>query len=389
MRQLPWWTATAVLLLSTVQCRRGDPPEPAPETASARAAPLAESKRTSTAETTPRSVERAPEPKATRHPALLEAPQHEAGPLRLLSPHQRRSHQLRGSGHTHCAPDHSGVAAATQQLRLRNLGPDHRHHFVWMTAHDFVAPDPGVTGIQHLFGVELYTKRLEGRPSPHMVALLPDGRLAGTEQRPFGVYELDLQRAASAITRAGGLSVLAHPSRYSPALEALRAVDDDLWGIEVLSGSTDPEQNARFVDARLTAGRYVCLSAGGDIHGEDYKLTSGYQVVEVERPDAPAQVLFQAIRVCNFFACGVKSPRHGPIRRPAVDVRSGEIHFSSTTLLRSIRFVGRGGKPLSEAHATTQASYRPNLRDTYVRVEAVSTDGNARCYSQPVWVLPR
>lgn len=70
-------------------------------------------------------------------------------------------------------------------------------------------------------------------------------------------------------------------------------------------------------------------------------------------------------------------------------VRSGEVHFSSATLLRSIRFVGRDGKTLYEARATTRASYRPKLPDRYVRVEAMSADGNARCYSQPVWLLPR
>lgn len=323
------------------------------------------------------------------HPALLQGHTYEAGPLRLVTPHQRRAHQLRGSGHTHCAPDHSGVDARTQQERLRKLGPDHRHHFTWMTAHSFVAPDPQVDGIHHLFGVELYTKQLEGGRSPHVVALLPDGSLAGADQQPFGTYELGLQEAATAITGAGGLSVLAHPSRYSPSSDALRALNEDLWGIEVLSGSTRPEHNARFIDERLSSGRYVCLSAGGDIHQEDYKLTSGYQVVEVDRLDATPMELFQSIRTCNFFACGVSSVRHGPIRRPSLSVRDGALHFSSETVLRSVRFVGREGRLLHEARSTTTASYQPTPSDRYVRVEAVSADAGARCYSQPTWVIPR
>ena len=238
-----------------------------------------------------------------------------------------------------------------------------------------------------MFGVEIYTKRLEDRRSPHMLALLPNGVLADPERRPFGVYELDVQSASAAIARAGGLAVLAHPSRYSPTLEALKSVDEHLWAVEILSGSTDPDANAAFIDARLSAGKYTCVSAGGDIHDEDYKLTLGYQVVDVARQTPTREELFEAVRRCNFFACAVKNVRHGPIRRPALELRDQGIHFSSGTVLRSVRFVGRDGEVLHEARSTSQASYAPKIGDAYVRVEAVSADGAARCYSQPTWVV--
>lgn len=336
----------------------------------------------------PASAEQAASPSG-EHFALRHAATLRAGPLELRSPHRRLAHQIRGSGHTHCAPDHSGIDAAAQQRRLMGLGPDHRHHFVWITAHDFVAPDPDVPGVQHMFGVEIYTKRLEARQSPHVLALLPDGALADPAKRPFGVYELDVQGASSAIARAGGLAVLAHPSRYSPSLEAVKAVDEHLWALEILSGSTDPDANAAFVDARLSAGKYTCLSAGGDIHDEDYKLTLGYQVVDVAGPRPTRDELFEAVRRCNFFACAVKGVRHGPIRRPALELRDGGIHFSSNTVLRSVRFIGRGGEVLHEARSTARASYSPQIGDSYVRVEAVSADGAARCYSQPTWIVQR
>lgn len=323
------------------------------------------------------------------HRALGAALTHAFPGFELKLTHRPAPHQVRGSGHTHCAPDHSAVDPAEQQRRLVALGPDHRHHFVWMTAHNFVAPDPRVDGVLHMFGVEIYTKRLPGESSPHMVALLPDAKLAGVEARPFGVYEFDVPHAARAIAAAGGLSVLAHPSRYSPSTDALLTAGPELWAIEVLSGSTRPEDNARFVDDRLSAGKFTCLSAGGDIHGEDYKLTSGYQVVEADRPELDRQDLFAAIAACNFFACGVRSEKHGPIRAPRFEAREGALHFSSKTVLRSVRFVGKGGRVLHEAKGTTRARYTPKREDGYVRVEAVSVDGNARCYSQPAWIEDR
>jgi hypothetical protein len=323
-----------------------------------------------------------------QHPALIHGSSHDFPSFRVISPHRHSEHELQGSAHTHCAPDHSDIEASAQQLRLRSLGPDHRHHFVWMTAHDFVAPDPGVEHIQHMFGVELYTKPLDGLRSPHVIGLLQDGSLADPEKRPFGVYRYGLKEAAQAISRAGGLAVLAHPSRYSPTEASLAEVGTELWGIEVLSGSTRPEENLTFIDARLSTGVYTCLSAGGDIHKEDYKLTAGYQIVASPRPTLGRDELFEAVRNCNFFACGVKSPRHGPIRRPQLQVRNDGIHFSSKTALDSIRFIGQHGKVLHEARSTISARYEPREEDFYVRIEAVSADRNARCYSQPLWIGP-
>ncbi len=303
------------------------------------------------------------------------------------NPHRPLPYSVRGSGHTHVAPDHSGIDAMLQEERLRDLGPGHQHDFVWITAHNFVAPDPGVSQIQHLFGVEVYTRKDARGVSPHVVALLPDGSLADAGAEPFGLYEHDLQDLADAIERAGGLAVLAHPARYSPDERDVIAVDDALWGIEALSGSTKPEDNLRFIDARLSAGKYTCLSAGGDIHAEDYKTTLGYQVVQVSTPTPTAAEIVDQVRACNFFACGTRNTGDAPLESLTLVAVQDEIRFASAGELDEIRFVGRGGKVLKAATSTRTAALRLEGDETYVRVEAIGSEGRARCYSQPVWII--
>lgn len=307
--------------------------------------------------------------------------------LSAYVPNRGGAFALRGSGHTHCAPDHSGIAPETQVRRLRELPGAHAHDFVWLTAHNFVAPDPGVSGIMHMFGVEVYTATLPSGVAPHMLAYLPDGSLANESTFPFGAFDLDLGAAAAAIVAKGGLPALAHPARLPPTEAEMDSVGEQLWGMEVTSGSSNAEENLMMVDQRLSRGRYVCLTAGGDIHGEDYRLTSGYQVVSVDTPSPDRKSLFAAVAACNMFACGVQNTSVEPLDPPRLTVVGDSVELSLPRPAESIRFVGKGGVVLSEYGGVSSARYAPRLSDQYVRVEAVGDRGRARCYSQPIWLV--
>ncbi len=305
--------------------------------------------------------------------------------LGLYNPHRPGAATVKGSGHTHCDPDHSGMEPAVQEARLRDLPGAHHHDFVWMTAHNFVAPNPGVSGILHMFGVEVYVKQASGA-SPHMLAYLPNGSLADTEATPFGYYSKDVMGAAEAIRKAGGLPALAHPLRYALPDADVSAMDERLWGIEVLSGSSNVEQNLGFIDKWLSSGKYACLTAGGDIHDEDWSVTRGHQVVTVPSATPTMSQVFDAVAACNFFACGATSTTSTVVDPPELRVTGGAIEIkvpSSATL----RFIGRDGAVLSEKTGVTSASYTPSGSELYVRVEAVGTGMGARCYSQPLWLV--
>lgn len=297
----------------------------------------------------------------------------------VYNPHRGGANRYQGSGHTHSAPDHSGIDVRRQEERLRDLPGAARHHFVWLTAHLTVVGDPGVSGITHLFGVENYTKKLPSGQAPHVLAFLPDNSLVGKSQ-PFGLYNYTLLEMPALIEAAGGLAVLAHPSRYSPTIAETVSVNDSLWGIEVVSGGTSPGANYPHLDARLRAGKYTCASAGSDLHAANNGLTWGYQLVSAE--SSTREVLFEAVKACNFFACRADNERVTPVTGPEVRVVDGSIH-ASMDRSGTIRFVSGSG--VRKTANGTAADYTPAADDRYVRVE-LSVSG-AQCYSQALWIM--
>lgn len=305
--------------------------------------------------------------------------------LGVYNPHRPGGATVKGSSHTHAAPDHSGIDAAEQEARLRDLPPPHAQDFVWLTAHNFVAPSPNVPNVLHMFGVEVYVKQASGS-APHMLALLPNGALADEEDTPFGYYSKDISGGAAAIRAAGGLPALAHPMRYAISEAEARALDERLWGIEVMSGSSVVEDNLEFLDEHLSRGKYACLTAGGDIHDEDWSVTRGYLVVSVPKKPASMGEVFEATKACNFFACGAHDEDTTLVEPLALRVEQGRIVVSAP-VLATIRFVGKGGNVLKEEKRVMRSEYAPQGDELYVRVEALGPSSRARCYSQPLWLV--
>ncbi len=304
--------------------------------------------------------------------------------LYAYSPHRDFGCEYRGSGHTHASPDHSGIDAAVQEARLRDLSPEVAQQFTWLTVHSLVGPDPGVDNFQHLFGIEVYASVGENGVAPHVLGYFKDGALVGTN--PFGAYTSSFAEVVEAVHEEGGLASLAHPSRYPTTDGELLAVGN-LWGIEVVSGDSDPEVNAAAWDRRLGSGRFTCANAGGDIHAEDYRFTRGVQVVS--SPEAvPTQAgLHEQVAACNFFACRSWNDDYPLLKKPRLTVEDGAIVFTSDDVVDTIRFVGRGGATLATASSTMAASYVPDGSEGYVRVEAHQSTGAIECYSQPVWLM--
>ncbi len=318
------------------------------------------------------------------HPSLPLSPV--GDDLLAYNPHRGGAHVVRGSAHTHSAPDHSGIDPAEQERRLGALDEAHRHHFVWLTAHDVVVADPGVDGVVHLHGTEIYADEGASGNNTHMVALLPNADLVG-EELPFGRYRHGVSELSQRIAAADGLSVVAHPVRYSPTTEEIESAPTTLWGIEGISKDTDIAGNLAYVDARLTAGRYVCISAGADIHQEDWSMTKGFQVVSVAGQSPSATDIFRAVAACNFFACTVGNDDATPIGSPTLTVDEEGIHFDASSEVERIAFVGREGQELSAHENVSSADYLPTA-EGYVRVEAHRPGDGAVCLSQPVWLLP-
>jgi hypothetical protein len=261
-----------------------------------------------------------------------------------------------------------------------------------MTGHTFVAPDPGVSGIVHLFAAEVYSSKYPSSGAePHVLAYLPKGDLAlgsapGVSERPFGYFKHDLNTLSELVGAQGGLLAWAHPSR-NPLTEPELAAVKGLWGMEVVSGATDVQANLAFLDRRLSAGHYTCLTGGGDIHAETTRLTRGYQLVEVEAAEPSREQIFASVAACNFFVCAVQDTSVEPLEPPYVSVEDEKISVRLPRAADAIRFVGAEGEVLHTATGVDAATYPPTAADGYVRVEMSASAGKATCYSQPIWLV--
>src|SRR5690606_18695496 len=127
--------------------------------------------------------------------------------------------------------------------------------------------------------------------------------------------------------------------------------------------ATDVEANLEFVDRRLSMGHYVCLTGGGDIHDETYRHTHGYQLVDVASADPSREEIFEEVSSCNFFVCETKDTETAPIEPPRLFIADGAISVTLPRAADSVRFIGEGGKVLSEVSDVDSASHAPVVSD--------------------------
>ncbi|HXG38072.1 MAG TPA: PHP domain-containing protein [Bacteroidota bacterium] len=89
-------------------------------------------------------------------------------------------------------------------------------------------------------------------------------------------YQVSPQEAFQLISKAGGLSFLAHPGKYTTELELSELIDLGMDGIEVVHPSHDSNRQAFY---RSVVDQYFLLESGGsDFHGgkksDEYALGS-------------------------------------------------------------------------------------------------------------------
>ncbi len=139
------------------------------------------------------------------------------------------------------------------------------------------------------------------RSGPHLMAICPG------EFVPIG--ELDFHASAEAVQRAGGIAVLAHPTRQ----EVAQTRDAPLDGIEVWNGIRDgwgPNSALlRSLLAMQEAGRSIVGFGGPDAHAASH-LFKVETVLETERATA--------LSVLDCLRSGRFSLRRGPVKIAAL-----------------------------------------------------------------------
>jgi hypothetical protein len=317
-------------------------------------------------------------------------------------------HWLKGSTHVHAAPSgDSGTDVASVIAWYESRGYD----FIVLTDHNRVTKiDPAATGpavrnpdkgLVVLAGIELtYNPGACDPPPPERdgkcrihvnglgVTARPDGKIEWADRKAS--TRIAMYRAARRwIEAAGGVVQLNHPQWHwgtSPELLSLLA-GEGVHLVEIANAqfarwnagdAKRPSMEALW-DAVLTAGGTMWGIASDDAH--DYaadgsgKYPAGGAWIMVDAPRDPVAIV-KAIDEGRFYSStGVALVR--------VDVWNGalSIEIDSTTP-HTIRFIGSGGRVLSDVRGTS-ATFPLAGVPGYVRAVVERADG-AKAWVQPV-----
>ena len=281
--------------------------------------------------------------------------------ISLLNPYKSKANRYKVQLHCHTT-NSDGVDTPTALMTAyKNAG----YHACAITDHDYLTPDPGVTDILHIPGVE------ESPTAGHIT------NLACTAQSTSTV----LQTIIDDILLDGALAAPAHPwwsSRpiYQDILQSL--IGNQL--IEIANQKVSPVLNDSLWDFVLTRGVNAWAIGVDDCH--DIAGTAFDKCfVEVMADTLSVAAIKESLREGNLYVRQTGAPQL------TVSVSGNAITVTSDVAM-IIRFIGRNGLSLSLINNVTSASYTVKGWEGYIRIRAMDqATSTYRAWTQPIWIL--
>ena len=286
--------------------------------------------------------------------------------------------QWKGNLHCHTTESDGHLSPAEVVWRYRQAGYD----FLAITDHRRItAPPEADSGLLMLSGIEL-DYRVMGR---HMQAIHILGVGMGAEL----TEETDLlsapQRGVDLIRAHGGLAIFAHPAwslAETETIEALRG----LSAAEIYNHVSDAPWNPRrgdsslILDACFSDGFLLPAVAGDDAH--HYTGDECHSAVIACAEACTREQILSALDKGSVYAS------QGP-RILSLSLSDGEARVECTPCRRvffTSNFSYAHGRMIT-GECVTEASYRVQSAETYIRVELEDEKG-LRAWSSPI-PLPR
>lgn len=251
------------------------------------------------------------------------------------------------------------------------------YDFVALADHWLPSGTGRVKGMTVLSGVELHTD-VDGDQVAHIVGVGFD-----PERLTLPDEQSSAQALIDAINRAGGISILAHPSWSMNTVEFILSLEG-LSGAEVyntFSGTpwnADRASSAHILDLVATKGRLLPMVAADDSHR--YGGEEGVSYTMVNARENTPEALLEALRAGSFFASQGPAFRQIMLNGRDVAVECSpceKVVFSSNLQWGSERCIS--GRDLTHVH------YRMNEKERFLRVELIDRFGR-RAWSSPVEV---
>jgi hypothetical protein len=243
------------------------------------------------------------------------------------------------------------------------------YDFVSITDHDYVTPDPGVSGILFILGDEDYVTA-------------PIGNAAHLKKMGISVTDQSLQAAQTTIdlgTADSNYMELNHPGGGANGWETTDIEQTNgYFGMEIWNGIRNDEFDTE-IDTVLTKGKKLWVSSVDDLHD----ISAGYagkQAVKVYANSLTASNILDSLKAGNFYS--VKTPS-GQTEHVLTITQSGNTITISTNQSSTFEWYSKGSI-IQTNSSTTSASYTITGTELYIRCRI--TGGTAVAWTNPIFV---
>jgi len=269
----------------------------------------------------------------------------------IISPYVTKTNEYKGQLHTHSTNSDGADTPSALATAYKDAGYD----FLAITDHDVLTPNPGVSGILHINGVE------ETATEGHI------GNIGGTTQQS----DTDDQDIIDDIIADSAIPIINHPTAWAdPSIDAI-----DGYLITELYNEYVGNSEGKF-DRVLTKNVKTFGIAADDCHdiaGVRFNKTW----VKVFANNLSLNNITDALKRGNFYSST------GPELTISV---SGNIISATTDSSSTIQFITNNGLVSQSTASVTSASYDVVGDEVYVRIKIIRDSDSKNAWSNPIYI---
>ncbi len=294
-------------------------------------------------------------PSAQANPTTIYAP---ASEITIINPYKGYQYDYKGNLHCH-STNSDGIDTSSV---VGQWYADNSYDFYTISDHDFLTPDPSISGILWIGNTEEDTSDGSSGHMNHFNISSPI--TGGTDQ----------ERIDNALSQ-GGVTIINHPIRAGSGWDAasITALDNAI-GMEVYN-SKNGDDSSGIWDSVLSSGKTIWGVANDDSHTLAHR-GNGYIVVNSAIAIPSEEEIINQLGSGNFYAS-----RGFDL---SISV-SGTTISAQTTNGNQIRWIKKSGEIIKTTNSQND-TYSVCGEESYVRIEVLDAFGIAKAWSQPLTI---
>lgn len=264
---------------------------------------------------------------------------------------------LKGQMHCHTTNSDGLDTPTALVVAYKNAG----YNFIAITDHNYVTPDPSVSGIT-------FIQSYEDTYSTHHCTTYDIATIANLPNiQDFMTYETSAKKLVS----------IAHPRWFGTILDVNDMIGYYNYNFTEIynAGASSIAENV--VDRILSSGKKIFFTSVDDCHSiaEASMFNKGYVIVKADLNDKDS--ILKSLRSGNFYAS------NGNTLELSLE---GNVVTATSAENSNITFIGANGAVLKTVNNVTTANYTICGSEQYVRVKSTKVSDNTCAWSQPIFI---